>query len=102
MSRPSGSDLKLKSRLALEGKQGLGEGFFEGENLASWQYDIAGALTGYLLDRGRHAYPKFIASLKQGTPAKEALEKNYRMTPAKLTLRFKQMLDRQLNKKLGG
>lgn len=99
---PPGQNLYLKSRLSLEGKQGLGEGFFDGENLAAWQYDVAGALTGYLIQRGKTAYPKFIASLKQGTPAAEALENIYRMPPPKLTQRFKQRLDRELNKKLGG
>lgn len=99
---PPGQNLYLKSRLSLEGKQGLGEGFFDGENLAAWQYDVAGALTGYLLERSETAYPKFITALKQGTPTAEALEKIYRMTPPRLTLRFKQRLDRELNNKLGG
>lgn len=99
---PPGSALNLKSRLVLEGKQGLGEWFFEGENLAAWQYDVAGALTGYLLKRSRTAYPKLIASLKEGTPTDESLEKTYRMSPAKLTLRFKQQLDREFANKLGG
>ena len=98
---PPGSNLNLKSRLALEGKQGLGEEFY-GQHLASWQYDIAGALTGYLLKRGRQVYPKFIALLKEGTPAEDALEQVYRMSPAKLTQRYKQHLDRELSKQLGG
>jgi len=99
---PPGSSLELKSRLALEGKQGLGEGFFDGENLSAWQYDIAGALTGFLLKRSKTAYPKLIASLKEGTPTGEALEHIYRMSPDELTLRFKRRLDRVLNEKLGG
>lgn len=99
---PAGENLYLKARLLLEGKKGLGEGFFEGENLAAWQYDIAGALTGFLLERSETAYPKFITSIKQGTPTDEALQTIYRMSPAKLTQRFKQRLDRELNKKLGG
>lgn len=99
---PPGLNIYLKSRLSLEGKRGLGEGFFEGENLQAWQYDIAGALTGYLIERSDKAYPKLIRSLKQGTPTDEALDAAYRMTPAKLTQRFKQRLDRELNQKLGG
>lgn len=99
---PPGQNLYLKSRLSLEGKQGLGDGFYDGENLAPWQYDIAGALTGYLLERSKIAYPKLIASIKQGTPTAEALEKIYRMTPPRLTQRFKQRLDRELTNKLGG
>ncbi|MFK7790798.1 MAG: hypothetical protein AB8C95_15060 [Phycisphaeraceae bacterium] len=98
---PPGQKLYLKSRLALESKKGLGEGFFEGENLRAWQYDVAGALTQYLIDRSEQAYPKFIATLKDGTPTEEALQTIYRMTPAKLTQRFKQRLDRELNKRLG-
>ncbi|MEO0476225.1 MAG: hypothetical protein AAF085_09715 [Planctomycetota bacterium] len=99
---PPGHNLYLKSRLTLEGKRGLGEGFFEGENLKAWQYDVAGALTGYLLERSERAYPMFIKAIKDGSQSDEALEKVYRMTPAKLTQRFKQRLDRELNKKLGG
>ncbi|MBX2852471.1 MAG: basic secretory family protein [Phycisphaeraceae bacterium] len=99
---PAGENLYLKARLLLEGKKGLGDGFYEGENLQAWQYDIAGALTGYLLERSEKAYPKLIKAVKQGTPTDEALQSVYRMTPAKLTLRFKQRLDRELNKKLGG
>ncbi|MEM9345439.1 MAG: hypothetical protein AAGB26_02355 [Planctomycetota bacterium] len=99
---PPGQNLYLKSRLLLEGKQGLGEGFYDGPNLSAWQYDIAGALTGYLIERGDKAYPKFISAIKQGAEVDEALKTIYRMTPAKLTQRFKQRLDRELNKKLGG
>ena len=99
---PPGQNLYLKSRLALEGKKGLGEGFFDNENLKAWQYDIAGALTSYLMERSERVYPAFIKSIKEGTPADEALQAVYRMTPEKLTLRFKQRLDRELNKKLGG
>lgn len=99
---PPGSSLMLKSRLALDGKRGLGEGFFESENLAAWQYDIAGALTGYLINRGKHVYPAFVRSLKDGALPEEALKEHYRMTPSKLTQRFKQRLDRELYKKLGG
>ena len=99
---PPGQNLYLKSRLLLEGKQGLGKGFFEGENLAAWQYDVGGALTKYLIERSETAYPKLIVSLKEGTPADEALQAVYRMTPVKLTQRFKQRLDRELTKNLGG
>lgn len=99
---PPGQNLYLKARLSLEGKKGLGDGFFESENLQAWQYDVAGALTHFLIKRSSRAYPKLIASIKEGTPTDEALQKVYRMTPAKLTLRFKQRLDRELNKKLGG
>lgn len=99
---PPGQNIYLKSRLALEGKKGLGEGFFEGENLRAWQYDVAGALAGYMIQRSEIAYPKFIAAIKDGTPTEEALKTTYRMTTAKLTQRFKQHLDRELNKKLGG
>lgn len=99
---PPGQNIYLKSRLALEGKRGLGEGFFDGENLQAWQYDIAGALTGYLLERSETAYPNLIKAIKQGTPTEEALQSAYRMDTDKLTLRFKQRLDRELNKKLGG
>ncbi len=99
---PPGNNIYLKSRLLLEGKKGLGEGFFEGKNLHAWQYDIAGALTGYLIDRSEAAYPKFISAIKEGKPTEEALQTVFRMTPEKLTLRFKQRLDRELNKKLGG
>lgn len=99
---PPGQNIYLKSRLALEGKRGLGEGFFDGENLQAWQYDIAGALTGYLLERSETAYPNLIKAIKQGTPTEEALQSAYRMDQDKLTLRFKQRLDRELNKKLGG
>ena len=99
---PPGQNLYLKSRLLLDGKKGLGKGFYEGENLAAWQYDVAGALTKFLIERSEHAYPKLIASLKEGTPADEALQAVYRMPPPKVTQRFKQRLDRELNKKLGG
>ena len=99
---PPGQNLNLKSRLQLEGKQGLGDDFYDGDDLAAWQYDIAAALTGFLLERSKTAYPKFIAELKKGTPAEDALQDIYRMTPAKLTQRFKQRLDRELNNKLGG
>lgn len=99
---PPGQNLYLKSRLQLEGKKGLGEGFFDGQNLSAWQYDIAGALTGFLIERGVKAYPKLIAELKKGTPAEEAIQEIYRMTTLKLTQRFKQRLDRELNKQLGG
>lgn len=99
---PPNNNLYLKARLALEGKEGLGEGFFEGENLKSWQYDIAGALTGYLMERGRHVYPKLIQQLKEQTPTEEALKSVYRMDSRVLTQRFKRRLDQELNKKLGG
>ena len=99
---PPGQNLFLKTRLALEGKKGLGEGFFEGENLKAWQYDVAGALTTYMLERGKHAYPKLIQAIKDGKPAGEALESVYRMSPELLIQRFKRRLDRELNKSLGG
>jgi hypothetical protein len=99
---PPGQNLYLKSRLTLEGKAGLGEGFFDGDNLSAWQYDIAGALTGYLVERSDRAYPRWIQAIKDGQPTEEALEEVYRMTPQKLTQRFKQRLDRELNKQLGG
>ncbi|MFN3167074.1 MAG: hypothetical protein ACE37H_08430 [Phycisphaeraceae bacterium] len=99
---PPGNNLYVKSRLALEGRQGLGEGFFTTDRLDRWQYDVAGALTGYLLERGEHAYPKLIQSIKAGTPTIEALEQVYRMDERELTQRFKRRLDRELNRKLGG
>jgi hypothetical protein len=99
---PPGQNIYLKSRLALEGKRGLGDGFFGDENLQAWQYDIAGALTGYLMERSDKAYPKLLKAIKKGTPTDKALESIYRMSPAKLTLRFKQRLDRELNNTLGG
>lgn len=97
-----GQNIFLKARLELEGKEGLGQGFFEGENLAAWQYDVAGALTSYLLERSETAYPHLITELKRGTPADKALQTVYRMTPTKLVQRFKRRLDRELGKKLGG
>jgi len=96
-----GSNPMLKTRLLLEGKKGLGEGFYDGEKLASWQYDTAGALTGFLIERSRLAYPKMIRSLKQGDDTRKALETVYRMSPELLTQRFKQRLDRELTTKLG-
>lgn len=99
---PPGQNIYLKSRLALEGKKGLGEGFYDGNALSAWQYDVAGALTGYLLERSEKAYPRFIVAMKEGADASEALQAVYRMTPAKLTQRFKQRLDRELSQKLGG
>ena len=48
---PSGQNIYLKARLALEDQKGLGAGFFEGENLDAWQYDVAGALAGYMIER---------------------------------------------------
>ncbi len=98
---PPGDNLYLKSRLELEGKQGLGEGFFETDKLAAWQYDVAGALTSYLLERSEAAYPKLIQQIKNNTPADEALQDVYRMEPRVLTQRFKRRLDRELNRKLG-
>jgi hypothetical protein len=99
---PPGNNLYLKTRLSLEGKQGLGEGFFTTDKLDRWQYDVAGALTSYLLERGEHAYPKLIQAIKTGTPTLEALEQVYRMDERELTQRFKRRLDRELNRKLGG
>jgi|GEM_PF-2367206 len=98
---PPGENLYLKTRFALEGKKGLGEGFFEDENLKAWQYDVAGALTSFLIERGKHAYPLLIQAIKDGKPTTEALESVYRMTPRELTQRFKRRLDRELNRKLG-
>lgn len=98
---PGKQNVYLNARLALEGKKGLGEGFYEGENLEQWQYEVAGALTQYLLKRGEHAYPKLIQQIKEGKPSAEALEDVYRMQPRVLTQRFKRQLDRALNEKLG-
>lgn len=98
---PPGENLLLKTRLLLEGKQGLGEGFYDSDNLASWQYNTAGALTGYLLERGGHAYPKFIAAIKDGQEPTEALKEVYRLEPRQLTQKFMRRLDRELNKKFG-
>ena len=98
---PPGDNLYLKSRLELEGKQGLGEGFFETDRLEAWQYDVAGALTSYLLERSETAYPKLIQQIKDNTAADEALKGVYRMEPRVLTQRFKRRLDRELNRKLG-
>lgn len=98
---PPGSNPMLKSRLALQGKKGLGENFFENEPLAAWQYDVAGALTGYLIKKSRRNYPALIESIKKGQSAGDALQENYRMSPERLTLLFKKELDRALNKKLG-
>ncbi|MGB0769084.1 MAG: hypothetical protein ACPGYV_15430, partial [Phycisphaeraceae bacterium] len=99
---PPGQNLYLKTRLLLEDKQGLGDGFFDGKRLASWQYDVAGALTGYLIERSDRVYPKWIRSIKTGTPAEQALEAHYRMDTPTLVQRFKRRLDRALNKQLGG
>lgn len=99
---PPGQNLYLKARLSLEGKKGLGDGFFETDKLAAWQYDVAGALTGFMLEGRKDAYPELIQAIKEGKPAAEALERVYRMKPAVLTQRFKRRLDRELNKRLGG
>lgn len=99
---PPGENPRLKSRFLLEGQRGLGDSFFDDDaNLDAWQYDVAGSLTGYLIDRSRPAYPRFIQAIKADTPATEALDSVYRLTPAKLTLRFKRELDRELNRTLG-
>lgn len=97
-----GQNLYMKSRLAIEGKRGLGEGFFDQDGLEAWQYDIAGALTGYLIERHRPVnYAKFIQAIKSGHSSEKAIKSVYRTTPAELTLRFKRRLDRELNDKLG-
>lgn len=98
---PKGENLYLKARLLLEGKQGLGEDFYETDTLAPWQYDVAGALTAYLLERSEDAYPKLIQQIKDGQPTAEALKSIYRMEPRTLTSRFKRRLDRELGDKLG-
>lgn len=99
---PPGNNLYLKSRLALEGKEGLGEGFYTTDKLEPWQYDIAGALSGYLIERGQTAYPKLIQQIKDGTPTADALQDVYRMDDREITQRFKRRLDRELNRKLVG
>ena len=99
---PPGNNLYLKARLALEGKQGLGKDFFTTDKLQQWQYDVAGALAGYLIERGEHAYPLLIQQIKDGTQTAEALQSVYRMDDRELTQRFKRRLDRELSRKLGG
>lgn len=102
MHPPPGQKLMLKARLSLEGKQGLGDGLFEGKNLEAWQYDVAGALAGFMIERGKHAYPKLIQKLKDGVPTDDALKEIYRMASPELTQRFKRHLDHELSNHLGG
>lgn len=102
ISPPPGSNLSMKARLALEGQKKLGEGFFDGGRLKAWQYDVAGALTGYQLTLGDRAYPRFMQQIKKSTDAQEAMQDVYRVTPAKLVQRFKRRLDRDLSDRLGG
>lgn len=97
----SGRSLYTKAALLVD-EQGLGEGFFEGENLPRSQYPVAGGLTQFMLERGRTAYVRFIDAIKDGEPWPEALEDAYRMDQRRLTLRYKTRLTRELGDRLGG
>lgn len=99
---PAKQNVYLQARLLLEGKKGLGEGFYDANGLEAWQYDVARAMTGYLFEKGKHAYPLFINAIKDGTATADALKDVYKVEPRVLTQRFKRRLDRELNKKLGG
>lgn len=97
---PGGAGLYGRAVLRLQGERGLGEGFFDGEGLAAWQYDIAGALTAYLLERSAERYPVLIDAIKDGEAWADALDTAYRMDDRRLVLRFKRRLDRALNEQL--
>jgi hypothetical protein len=97
---PSGAGLYGRAALRLQGERGLGEGFFAEEGLQAWQYDIAGALTQYLLERSADRYPVLMNGIKDGDGWAEALDAAYRMDERRLVLRFKRRLDRALNEQL--
>lgn len=97
---PGGAGLYQRAALRLQGERGLGEGFFAEEGLEAWQYDIAGALTRYLMERAADRYPVLMDGIKDGDSWAEALDTAYRMDERRLVLRFKRRLDRALNEQL--
>ncbi|MFI4859374.1 MAG: hypothetical protein ACIAXF_01705 [Phycisphaerales bacterium JB063] len=97
---PTGAGLYRRALLRLEGEQMLGEDFFEGEDLQAWQYDVAGALTQFMLERSVDRYVMLIDGVKDGTPWDEALESAYRMEYRRLVQRFKRRLDQELSRRL--
>jgi len=99
---PAGQGLYGRALVRLEGEIGLGENFYEGEHLRQWQYDVAGALSMYLLERNEDACANLIDALKDGEDTEAALESAYRMESRVLTQRFKRRLDRDLQDRLNG
>lgn len=97
---PRGAGLYGRAALRLEGKELLGEGFFDGDRLEAWQYDVAGALTQYLLERSDDRYPTLIGAIKDGASWQEALQLAYRMEYRRLVQRFKRRLDRAVSEQL--
>ncbi|MEM9414945.1 MAG: hypothetical protein AAGA29_05635 [Planctomycetota bacterium] len=97
---PTGAGLYQRAIVRLEGERLLGEGFFEGEDLQAWQYDVAGALTQYMLERSVDRYAVLINSVKDGASWDEALQEAYRMEHRRLAQRFKRRLDQELNRQL--
>ena len=93
---PSGAGLYRRAAIRLEGEQLLGERFFEREHLQAWQYDVAGALTQYMLERSTTRYPVLIDQIKEGADWDAALEEAYRMDHRRMVQRFKRRLDREL------
>lgn len=98
----SGSSLYPKAALLLLEEEGLGEGFFENENLARSQYIAAGGLAQFMIERNATAYVEFLNAIKDGKPWPEALEATHRMDHRRLTLRYKTRLSRELSEQLGG
>lgn len=98
---PSGATLYRRAAVRLEGEQLLGEGFFEREHLRSWQYDVAGALTQYMLERSSDRYPLLVQGVKDGEGWGDALQEAYRLDERRLVQHFKRRLDRELSRQLG-
>lgn len=59
----------------------VGETFFAGGSLESWQYGLACSMVTFLLKRDAKRYRKFLIGIKEGADWVESLKASYQLTP---------------------
>ena len=78
---PKSNQVQLKESAASEymrAKGDLGSEFFERPNLAALQYGMASSMVRMLAGRDARKFGTFVAAIKEGAPAEEALQQVYK------------------------
>ena len=66
----------------------VGPNFFTAKNIAANQYGIATAMVDFMLRSNPKAFRAMIDDIKSGVKWEDALQKNFKVTPAELTQKF--------------
>jgi hypothetical protein len=66
----------------------MGEEFFSGERIESWQYPVAHMLTEFMIRENRKGYIAFVNGIKDGMKWEDALAQKFGATPDDLAAAF--------------